>query len=457
MQTAGLLRITVAAPRRRIDMALPEHALVAELLPGLLARAGEGLADEGASGGGWQLRRADGTAFDLNRTLRAYRVGDGEILHLTPGDLDWPEPEYDDLVDAIATGAGRTGGSWGPRHTRRAGLAAGALLALLGLFAVLRAGPPWGTPALWAFLAALALLAAGAVLARAVGDAAAGAVPAGVALPYAAVGGALALADGHSLAELSAGQVVLAGAALLVASVIGLLGATAAQPFFVAAGTAGVSAVLGGSLASAADLTGAQAAAVVAGGLLLLSIAFAPMALRFGKVPMPVLPRSTADLVRDDPQPPVAKVHAAVARADGLLTGMLCGAAAAVLWCELSLAAAGQPSSVVLLSVLSAGLLLRARLYPVARQRIPLLAAGLFGAACLAAGPAAALPGASVLAILFALAAVVLAAGVLLSTRAANPYLGRAGEYCEILVVAAVVPLVCWVLGLYAYARGLGG
>ncbi|MER6766376.1 EsaB/YukD family protein, partial [Amycolatopsis sp. NPDC000746] len=49
MQTAGLIRVTVAAPKRRIDMALPEHASVAELLPGLLARAGEGLADDGAA------------------------------------------------------------------------------------------------------------------------------------------------------------------------------------------------------------------------------------------------------------------------------------------------------------------------------------------------------------------------------------------------------------------------
>ena len=34
----GLARVTVAAPKRRIDVALPEHVAAAELLPGLLRR-----------------------------------------------------------------------------------------------------------------------------------------------------------------------------------------------------------------------------------------------------------------------------------------------------------------------------------------------------------------------------------------------------------------------------------
>lgn len=438
-------------------MALPEHAAIAELLPGLLARAGEGLADQGVAGGGWQLRRADGTAFDLNRTLGSHRVRDGEILHLTPRRINWPEPEYDDLVDAIATGAGRTGGAWGPRHTRQAGLAAGATVVLFGLVAVLHTGPPWTSPALWSLTIAVLLLTAGVVLARSVGDAGAGAALGAVALPFAFLGGGLSLAGGHPLTELTAGHWMLAGAALLLAALAGYLGVTAAQPLFAAAATAGLATVLGGLLAMTADLAGYQAAAVIAGGLLMLSIAFAPLALRLGKVPMPVLPRSTADLVRDDPQPPLARVHAAVARADGLLTGMLAGASVVAMCGQALLVSSRTVSSVVLVAVLSIGFLLRARLYPVLRQRVPLLATGLFGTGCLVAGPFTAVPLASGVALLLAVAAGVIAAGILLSTRAANPYLGRFAEYSEIVVMAAVVPVACWVLGLYAYARGLGG
>jgi hypothetical protein len=64
-------------------------------------------------------------------------VRDGEVLHLVPGTVDWPEPDYDDLADAIAQGTGRTGRLWGPRQSR---LAAAAVALSLALLAVLRAG-----------------------------------------------------------------------------------------------------------------------------------------------------------------------------------------------------------------------------------------------------------------------------------------------------------------------------
>ena len=39
----GLAKVTVAAPQRRLDLALPDHVAVAELLPLVLGRAGESL------------------------------------------------------------------------------------------------------------------------------------------------------------------------------------------------------------------------------------------------------------------------------------------------------------------------------------------------------------------------------------------------------------------------------
>ena len=118
MNITGLLRVTIATPQRRLDLALPEQSSVAEVLPGVLAKAGEHLADEGAPGGGWVLRRADGAELLLGRTLGSHRIRDGEILHLVPRLLEWPELEYDDLVDAVASGSGRLGAAWSPWHTR---------------------------------------------------------------------------------------------------------------------------------------------------------------------------------------------------------------------------------------------------------------------------------------------------------------------------------------------------
>src|SRR2546421_587933 len=65
----GLAKVVVAAPKRRLELALPEQLPTAALLPGLLRQAGEDAAGEGPATGGWLLRRADGTVLDGARTL----------------------------------------------------------------------------------------------------------------------------------------------------------------------------------------------------------------------------------------------------------------------------------------------------------------------------------------------------------------------------------------------------
>src|ERR1051326_8514548 len=127
----GLTRVTVATPHRRLDIALPDHILVADLLPHLLAHAGEQSVNLGEADGGWTLRRTSGTELDGDSDLAGQQVRDGELLHLVPNRLNWPEPAYDDMVEVIAGAARKTGGSWGPGPTRRFGLTAvGAVLTL---------------------------------------------------------------------------------------------------------------------------------------------------------------------------------------------------------------------------------------------------------------------------------------------------------------------------------------
>jgi len=52
---------------------------------------------------------------------------------------------------------------------------------------------------------------------------------------------------------------------------------------------------------------------------------------------------------------------------------------------------------------------------------------------------------------------VVVAAGATYSKREPGPYLGRAADILDTLMVVAVVPVACAVLGLYGRARGLVG
>lgn len=424
MNTTGLVRVTIAAPHRRIDLALPEHSSVAEVLPGLVKHAVEPPADDG-----WLLRRPDGSPLEPGRTLAAHRVRDGEVLHLAHRHTEWPELEYDDLVDVIASGLGRT---WGPRHTRRAGLLAGGLLVLLGAVPIAGLGSPW-----WAWGLAAVLLAAGVTCARAFGDAGAGAVVAALALPFAALGGVLFVGKG-----LGAPHLLTACSAGLVVAVPALVGVAEKAVWFTAATTAALLGA-GGAWLAADVLTGVEAAAVVAGAALAFSPLCAPVAIRLGRVPLPTLPRTPADLLADPPRPARAAVREAVVRADGLLTGMLAGCAVVVVACALLLMR-GDVWATVLLGVLGVGLLLRARLYPVVRQRGPLLGAGIAVLACLPAGPA-----------VIGLGAVVVVLGLARPKR--NARLSRYAELLEVVVVIAVVPVVCAVLGLYAHLRGLGG
>ncbi|MEU4765234.1 type VII secretion integral membrane protein EccD [Actinosynnema sp. NPDC023794] len=426
MNTTGLVRVTIAAPHRRIDLALPEHSSVAEVLPGLLKHAGEPPADDG-----WLLRRPDGTPLELGRTFASHRVRDGEVLHLAHRRTEWPELEYDDLVDVIASGLGRT---WGPRHTRRAGLLAGGLLVLLGVVPMAALGSPW-----WSWGLAALLVTTGVTCARAFGDAGAGAVVAATALPFAGLGGVLFVGVGPGL---GAPHVLTACSAVAVVAVLALIGVAEKAVWFTGATTAALLGA-GGAWLAADVLTGVEAAAVVAGAALVFSPLCAPLAIRLGRVPLPTLPRTPADLLADPPRPARAAVREAVVRADGLLTGMLAGCAVVVVACAVLLTR-GDVWATVLLGVLGVGLLLRARLYPAVRQRGPLLGAGLAVLAGLPTGPA-----------VIGIGALVMVVGLARVER--NARLSRYAELLEVVVVIAVVPVVCAVLGLYGYLRGLGG
>ena len=82
------------------------------------------------------MRPAASNAPVVGRTLAAQNVRDGEILHLTPRYQEWPELEYDDVAEAIASGARRYGVAWSATATRVTGLVAGVCV-LLGTLAVL--------------------------------------------------------------------------------------------------------------------------------------------------------------------------------------------------------------------------------------------------------------------------------------------------------------------------------
>ncbi|WP_229073868.1 type VII secretion integral membrane protein EccD [Actinoplanes sp. DH11] len=449
----SLARVTVAAPTRRMDLALPDNMLVAELLPHLLRHAGGDLGEPAERHGGWVLRRATGTILEPGRNLAAQGVRDGELLHLDPAREDWPELAYDDVVEVIAAGARRAGRTWSDRATRRCGLAVTAGALLLGLGGLAADGPPWTVTAVAALVTAVVLTALGILLSRAFGDANAGAIVAATALPYAFLGGAWLL----SAPEIGAPGLLLGSSVMLVLSALGHVGVAGLTRLFVA----GIAAALIGLLAALLALAGISAegaAAVALTAAIGLLPAYPVLAGRLGRLPFPQLPNRAEEILEDKPAPRREDVFTAVARSGEALTGLLISAALCSFVAMSFLALSGPGVSAVLLMVAAvAALLLRARLLPTPQQRIPLLVAGFAGLAGLGAGPVltGAVPGLALLAGALLTAAIALPAALRFSRRPPSPYLGRAADILDIVAIMALIPLACGVIGVFDEVRGL--
>ncbi|MDQ4038119.1 MAG: type VII secretion integral membrane protein EccD [Actinomycetota bacterium] len=456
----GLARVTIAAPRRRVDVALPEHVPTAELLPGLLRAAGDELADQGQKHGGWVLRKSDGTLIDAARPIGTQELRDGDVLHLMPRRADWPEMDYDDVVDAIATDARRQSRSWGSANTRRAAVAVASSALLLGLGILLTSGPNWKLPGAIALGLSLILLVAAVAMSRGLGDAGAGAVIGSVAMIYAFAGGVAFGQGDQPLLDAEPAQYLAGCVALFVIGLLGYLGVADRTQYFVAGIVVGLLGFLGSLIALIWDTNAADIAAILASVVVVFTPSIPLLSIRLGKLPMPSLPTTVEDLLADPPVVPLPRVHATVRRSDELLGGMLLGGAVVISLSELALIGSGELSAFILVAVVASASLLRGRLFPAVRHRAPLLVTGVVGLAAVAVGTVSMAPDSRlsvVVPVLVVLAALVLAAGYAYQNRPPSPYIGRISDILDIVLVVAVVPVACAVLGLYGYFRSIGG
>jgi type VII secretion integral membrane protein EccD len=447
-------RITVVAPRGRVDVSLPAQSPIAELLPALVYLSG---AARGGQPGGWALSRLGGTPLATATTVAAAGIRDGEVLYLNPA-AAVPEPMvFDDVVDAIASAAHDRPGRWGPETSRRVG-AALAGLATAGIAAALAsAGLPWPSTPVAAGAVAVLLLVAGGALARVSGDSMTGAAVVAGALPAAAIGGATALPGSAWHAPASVG---LGLAAAAVLAVLGTVVVAGRAGWFVAAF---VAAAVGAAAAAATAAFAAPpttAAAVVAVLAVALGPAFPPLALRLGRLPAPRLPSDVTAFRRDDtPVAGPAVTHGTQIARDAL-AALLTAASVCALGAATLLLHAGNGWAWSLTAAAGLALTLRARAYAGIGQRAALLAGGvtmLAGAAVRAAvsggtgerlGLAAAL----------ALAGVVCATCAVRAPQGTpSPYRTRLLDGVELLAMLSLAPLAAAQTGVFSALRGLGG
>ncbi len=457
----GLTRLTIAAGGQLIDVALPDNAPLAGLLPLLLDEIDDGLrASAPEATGGWSLCRPDGSRLATGRSLAALQVRDGEVLHLRPRDLDWPEPRYDDMVLSIAEATNRLGGRWRPAHTRVAGLAVAGATLLVGLIALLTSGRDWLPMGLTALGVAVVAAATGLLLARTLGDSQTGAVIATAALPYALVGGLLLLAGHSPLGDLGGAHLLVGAVALLLASVAGYLGTAELVSVFLGTGVfAGLTAL--GAACTLVGASGPQAAALVLIAAIQLMPFATTLSLQLGRVPLPQLPQTPRDLLTDRPVPPPEQVFDAVRRADHLLSGLLFGVGLSVTGASALLCARGWFAGVLLAGVVATLLLLRSRSLPRIRHRLSGLVGGGLSLAMVAFAVESHLVTTDRPLLLWygllPVAALAVFAGLRYTRRRAGPRLGRLAELCEVLLAIAVVPIAAQVFHLYGLLRGLAG
>ena len=441
VSTAGThRRVAVLTPTARIDLAVPAHLAVAELLPVVLELARTPVAD----GTGWRLGRVGHDAIPPEHSLAGAGVRDGDLLDLRPDPLFTPEPVFDEITDVAAAMAAEGAGA-AIRPLRAITLAtAGALFAAaVGWAWWYRTAAVVSSAAL-----AVALMAASYAVAHRTRDALTAAV-----FGVAAVGFAAVAAAGWAPA--GPGTWIAAGAAATVTGLVATLGVRTTVAAFTALSALGVI-MLGAASANALF------------GLSLHDISVATVVLAV--MALPTVPRAAARLsglraghgTGDDSAmlsgPLLQAAMSAARRTVAVVAGLDAACACAVSVSAVILVDRGDPWSMMLAVVAPAVVSLRARSVDVPSQVIALAAPAVAGLIAVAVLLALRVPAAG-RGWLPVGAATVAGIGVWWAGSAAArvwaPSAHRAVRVLESVAVVAVVPLAVAAVGGYALMRHL--
>ncbi|MDW4913322.1 type VII secretion integral membrane protein EccD [Streptomyces californicus] len=462
-QVAELCRLTVRAPARSIDLAVPADVPVADLLPAVLGYAGDNLEEAGLDHGGWVLQRLGGEPLDEERTLDSYGLRDGDTLYLRPRAEALPEVHLDDLVDGIATTMRDHPFGWTPKVSRRVLL--GIVVAVLagGVLVIAWPGGSSLSRSVFATAAGLLLLAGAGAASRAVGDAGAGAALGFMVGPYLALAGWLLpggeLSGPHAYETLGA-RLLAASAALAGGAVLALAVVAAFAALFLSVAVVSLFAAVAAVLLLTTDLAPVHAAGILAVLAVVLGAFVPSLAFRMSGMRMPPLPTNAQQLQEGIEPHAASAVSARAVLADGWMTSLYGAVGVVGAACVVVLARERELAEIIMTVALCLLLVLHARGLGNIWQRMSLVVPGVLGLLLLVlvAAPAAS-PGnrlVTAAGLLAAAAAVAIAAWTVPGRRLV-PYWGRAGEILHSALAIAVLPLALWVLGVYGALRAING
>ncbi len=402
-----------------VDVALPTTTAVGVLLPTVVGLTG--LPESGATEARrWRLHRSSGTAIDESMTLTENGVRDGDLLLLTSSDVSPPVPAEWDTCQAVS------------RPTRR------GTVPFLG-----EAGCAWAVAA-----AAAVLVWTGVTADR---------------LTHLIV----ALAATAVTAVMARRRPVLAVAAVTMGGASGFLvvpAGPAAPNVFLAAVSAASVAVLQmwwanrSSVSLTAMATSSLVAAISTAGPTVTSVPLATIGATMVTTSLGVLAVSARGAVAlAGARPRFGEdVTIGAARAHDVLSGLVAGSAGGVALGSVLVAAACQRGDTdpgrgaLFTAVVGLVLLLRVRTHVDVVRRAALMACGL---AATSAGVMIAADASPANATWWA-GALVAAALASVHGRGFGVVVTRAVDVAEYVALALVIPLACWMCGVYEVARG---
>ncbi|MFG1930283.1 type VII secretion integral membrane protein EccD [Mycobacterium sp. NPDC048908] len=439
----SMCRLAVAHESRCIDLALPMDAPVGLLLPAVVELVDPDMSTS-VEARRWHLSRVGQPWLDEAMSLRDNAVHDGDLLLLTTTNVPPPAELPDEPAQAIiAAGGHRT-----MPHSVTA-TATVLCTGVLGAAASLWAGlVSHATGHVVATAATAAAAAFGAVVLRWTHrDPLHSIALSAVAVMFGTAAGFLAAAEGSRIAS------------LLLAAAVGTTMAILLRRLTRRGDTSlSALATLGAltSVASACGVGWTLPICTVGAALATLALAALGVAARFSVAATglaPVMGHPDEDFEYDG-----ATVASQALAAHRALTGFVLGSAAAAVagaalvgWDCLP---NGRPGGVVFALVVALVLALRARTHVDARRRAGLI---VFGLASFAVGCAIVVASAPHRAQWVCLLAPVAVVSMLShpSGAASNPLVHRAVDVLEYAALAAVVPVACWVSGVYALIRGV--
>ncbi|MGV0604114.1 type VII secretion integral membrane protein EccD [Mycolicibacterium sp. XJ1904] len=436
------IHVDGADTAQTVDLALPRRACLGDMLPSIVELVRP---DHREAGARWRLHRIDGSSLDESLTLPDNHVRDGEVLWLTADDI--PDPVFTDR-DATRTVARRQPA---PGAVPRVLCATGGVVATgIGGTALLWSTDPVGRtlPVLIGAALTCAAVTAAAIGGRTHSEPLLCTTLSVIAVMMAVVTGTVAVPGG----PLAAHVLLASSAALAIAAVSLRLTSRGLVPLAAIATTSLL--CTAASAASVAWRLGGTASGALLAALALATLSLAPrLAIALTGIG-PAPPDDDMDCLPDFVE------ESEAARAHDLLTAMVAGASTAAAIAAMSVGYGSIEAREVSVpaaafdGVVGAALFLRTRTHIGTARRAALAASGFV-----------ALTAAFViLAVAFrqhahwlgALAAVA-GTGLLVPhlQRTPAPAARRAAELAEYAALAAVIPLGCWIAGVFGLVRNL--